>query len=75
MYPFLSGPWELVIIMLIFAQFIYYVPTMISMAKKRPDIMKVFVINLLSGWTLFGWVITLVWVLATDSRKTKTDNQ
>lgn len=64
-----SGPWELMIIMLVLFQFIYYIPVMIAMSKKRPDTLKIFIINLLVGWTFFGWVIILVWVLITNSRQ------
>ena len=64
-----SGPWELMIIMLVLFQFIYYIPAMIAMSKKIPDTLKIFIINLLVGWTLFVWVIILVWVLITNSRQ------
>ena len=64
-----SGPWELMIIMLVLFQFIYYIPAMIAMSKKRPDTLKIFIINLFVGWTLFGWVIIFVWVLITNSRQ------
>ena len=64
-----SGHWELMIIMLVLFQFIYYIPVMIAMSKKRPDTLKIFIINLLVGLTFFVWVIILVWVLITNSRQ------
>lgn len=63
------GPWELMIIMIVVLQFIYYIPAIIAMSKKRPDTLKIFIINLIVGWTFLGWVIVFVWVLITNSKQ------
>jgi hypothetical protein len=55
--------------MLVLFQFIYYIPTLIAMFKKRPDTLRIFITNLLVGWTFFGWAIILVWVLVTNSKQ------
>jgi len=64
-----SGPWELIIIMLVLFQLIYYIPSIFAMAKKMPGILKIFIINLLAGWTFVGWVATLIWVIYKNSRQ------
>jgi len=43
---------------------IYFIPGMVAYARRhsRPHVVLLF--NLLIGWTLIGWVITLVWAVA-----------
>jgi hypothetical protein len=48
----LEGSAFLVVIFLL-----YFLPAVI--AKKKPNASSVFVINLLLGWTLIGWVVAL----------------
>jgi hypothetical protein len=37
----------------------YFLPTIISIARKNNQALTVFVINLFFGWTFLGWVIAL----------------
>jgi hypothetical protein len=41
----------------------YFLPTLIAALKKRPNAGAIFALNLLLGWTVFGWVIAFVWAL------------
>jgi hypothetical protein len=52
--------WLLVPVVLV----IYFVPGMVAYWRhhSRPQVVLLF--NLLIGWTLIGWVITLVWAVA-----------
>ena len=45
---------------------LYFAPSIIAYVR-RTNVMAIFVLNLLLGWTLFGWVFALVWSL-TDQR-------
>lgn len=38
---------------------IYLIPTFVAATRKVPNAGSVFVINLLLGWTLIGWVVAL----------------
>jgi hypothetical protein len=42
----------------------YFIPGMVAYWRhhSRPQVVLLF--NLLIGWTLIGWVITLVWAIA-----------
>jgi hypothetical protein len=40
---------------------IYFVPTLVAWGK--PQVGSVFLLNLLLGWSLIGWVIALIWAL------------
>jgi hypothetical protein len=36
---------------------LYFLPSLI--ARKKPNVRSVFLVNLLLGWTLIGWVVAL----------------
>ena len=44
---------------LIFAVLLYFLPTIIGRHKR--DAAGIFLVNLLFGWTVIGWVIALIW--------------
>lgn len=43
---------------------IYFIPAIIGAQKKNAG--AIFVLNLLLGWTLIGWVGALVWACTKD---------
>ncbi len=43
---------------------IYFLPTMIGFNKK--NVLAIFTLNLLLGWTFIGWVVAFVWSLMED---------
>lgn len=46
----------------------YFLPTIIADVRKRGSVGAIFLVNLIFGWTIFGWFIALVWSL-TDGNK------
>lgn len=50
---------ELLIITLIFAG--YFLPSLIAFLRQHKNKLAIFLLNLLLGWTVFGWVGSLVW--------------
>lgn len=60
--PFRLGPWEIgLILCVLFGLTIYFVPTIIAAIRKTRNLVAIIVLNLLTGWTFFGWVASLVW--------------
>ena len=49
--------------------FFYLLPTGIAIGRRRTNTGSIFVLNLLLGWTLVGWVVALVWSVAQDAGK------
>jgi len=49
---------------------IYMLPAGIGIIRGRSNAGAIFVLNLFLGWTLIGWVISLVWAVADDNKKT-----
>lgn len=48
---------------------IYMLPAGIGIIRARSNAVSIFVLNLFLGWTLIGWVISLVWAVADDDKK------
>lgn len=45
----------------------YFLPTIVAASRGNRKLGSIFVLNLLLGWTLLGWVAALVWASATAS--------
>jgi hypothetical protein len=43
---------------------LHFAPTFIAVWRKHPRRIAIFVINLLFGWTIVGWIVALVWSLS-----------
>ena len=43
---------------------IYFIPAIVGRNKRNAN--AIFVLNLLLGWTLLGWVAALVWAMTSD---------
>ncbi len=50
---------------LVFGFLLYFLPTIIGRNKR--DVMGIFLVNLLFGWTVIGWVIALMWACSAES--------
>ena len=50
--------------MIVLLLLIYFLPSIIGITKK--DILAIFALNLLLGWTWIGWVAALVWALMSE---------
>lgn len=48
---------------------LYFLPSIVANARQHPNFAPIFLINLLTGWSILGWVGALAWALtAIDSR-------
>ena len=52
---------------LLFVMLMYFLPSIIAHQKR--DFRGIFILNLLFGWTVIGWVVALVWACAGDVRQ------
>ena len=46
---------------------VYFLPTFIALMARRRNCGSIFIVNLLAGWTVIGWVIALVWACVKSS--------
>lgn len=51
---------------LLFATLLYFLPALIAHNKR--DFTAIFIVNLLFGWTVVGWIIALVWACAAEPK-------
>ena len=50
---------ELLTVTVIFA--VYFLPSIIASSRKHKNKLAIFLLNLLLGWTVLGWIVSLVW--------------
>jgi predicted component of type VI protein secretion system len=50
-------------IVVIIALEIYFLPSTVSFNRDQPNRFAILALNLFMGWTLIGWVVSLVWSL------------
>jgi hypothetical protein len=48
-------------LLLLLALASYLLPTIVAVVRNHPNALAIYLINLFFGWTLVGWVGTLVW--------------
>jgi hypothetical protein len=48
-------------IVLIFIAVVYFAPAITAFSRKHNNGSAIFVLNLLTGWTVLGWIISAVW--------------
>jgi Superinfection immunity protein len=41
----------------------YFIPSIIALAKSKPNTLTIFLINFFLGWSLIGWIVALVMAL------------
>ncbi len=43
---------------------LYFLPSLVAYFRQHRNIPAIFVLNLLLGWSVLGWVGSLIWSLA-----------
>jgi Superinfection immunity protein len=41
--------------------FVYFLPALVARERTHHQVLAIFMLNLLLGWTLLGWVGALIW--------------
>ena len=44
----------------------YFLPSIIALARSKRDITAIILLNFFLGWTMIGWIVALVWAVKTD---------
>ncbi len=45
----------------------YFIPSIIALAKSKPNTLTIFLINFFLGWSLIGWVVALVMAVRNEA--------
>ena len=60
---------RLVFILVVLGVPLYFVPSLVAYHRNHKDFAGVFILNLLIGWTVVGWVVALAWAVRPDSAR------
>jgi len=44
----------------------YFLPSIIALARSKRDTLAIFLLNFFLGWTVIGWIVALVWAAKND---------
>jgi hypothetical protein len=47
---------------------IHFLPTIIAALRQGRSVVGIFLLNLLLGWTVIGWIVALVWALTNEPK-------
>jgi hypothetical protein len=50
-----------------FSFVMYFLPSLIALARSKRDILAIFLLNLFLGWSVIGWVVALIWAAKHDA--------
>jgi hypothetical protein len=53
---------------LLFLAVLYFLPALIASLRHSSSSGLIFLLNLLAGWTVVGWIVALVWALVSGPR-------
>ncbi len=45
---------------------LYFLPTIIVLARRKKNVLGPILVNVLLGWTVIGWIVALIWALTVD---------
>jgi hypothetical protein len=48
---------------------VYFLPSWVAFSREKQNLLAIFMVNLIFGWTLLGWGIALVWACLKDEAK------
>ena len=54
-FPFLSFP-----------LLMYFLPSIIALARGKRDLLAIFLLNFFLGWSVIGWFVALIWAAKHD---------
>ena len=47
---------------------LYFIPVIVSVKRNHHNMLSIFVLNLLLGWTVIGYIIALIWSCSATSK-------
>jgi len=46
---------------------LYFLPSILAVIREKSNVLAIFALNLLLGWSVIGWVGALVWALTKET--------
>ncbi len=67
----LSEQDTVLVIMFVVGVVVYFIPSIIALLRMKKNLLAIIALNFFLGWSLIGWVVSLVWSLSSDSKPQK----
>ncbi|MGH9496865.1 MAG: superinfection immunity protein [Candidatus Sulfotelmatobacter sp.] len=45
---------------------LYFLPSIIALARNKRDTLAIFLLNFFLGWSVIGWIVALIWAAKND---------
>ncbi|TAM77420.1 superinfection immunity protein [bacterium] len=55
-----------VLLLVVIAIGAYFIPSIIAFVKQKSNRIAILALNFFLGWSLVGWVVSLVWALSNE---------
>lgn len=59
-------------ILIILGLFVYFLPSL--GAYKQENFLSIFIVNILFGWTIIGWIVCFIWASQKEKEPTTLSN-
>jgi membrane protease YdiL (CAAX protease family) len=57
--------------LLVISGLMYFLPAVVACLRHHKSAPGIFVLNLLTGWTLLGWIVSFVWACIGEELESK----
>jgi type VI protein secretion system component VasK len=64
---------SLIGLLLLVVALLYFVPTVIAFNRDHQNTRGIFILNVLIGWTVLGWIACLVWAATAVEKPYNSD--
>lgn len=54
------------LLLFLFGSPLYFLPSIIAGVRKNPNTLAIFIINSFFGWTILGWIGTMIYAFSTE---------
>ncbi len=52
---------------------IYAIPSIVALARRHRHMVKICLVNLFLGWTIYGWIVALTWSATTLEKSAENE--
>ena len=59
----------IIVIVCLISLAIYLIPTIIAKVKRKRNLSGIALLNIFTGWSMVGWIISLVWAVSPDRQQ------
>ncbi len=50
--------------------YIYFIPAIVASNRGHKSALGIFILNLVFGWSFFGWIVALIWACSNTGKET-----